>query len=183
MAAAYPRRRPWWRPRGRRRPHRSGMEGVQRTDVRPSRHITLGAWPTIRRWQKWPSPSPYTAAPARRSSGVSSAGRYHATIVLSHGYGGDQDEMLPVANTLHAAGFTVVTYNERGRGGSTGQGTWGALETQDLRSVIDTVVRHPDVDPDKSQSSGFLSEPTSASSRPLTIRASRPWSPLPAGRP
>src|ERR1700691_1683382 len=50
-------------------------------------------------------------------------GRYGATIVLSHGYGGDQDEMLPVANTLHAAGFNVVTYNERGRQGSTGTGT------------------------------------------------------------
>lgn len=74
-------------------------------------------------------------------------GRSDATIVLSHGYGGDQDEVLAVANTLHAAGFTVVTYNERGRDGSGGQGTWGALETQDLRSVIDTVVRHPHVDP------------------------------------
>jgi uncharacterized protein len=82
-------------------------------------------------------------------------GRYRATIVLSHGYGGDQDEMLPVANTLHAAGFTVVTYNERSRGGSTGQGTWGALETQDLKSVIDTVVRHRDVDPDKVAEFGF----------------------------
>lgn len=82
-------------------------------------------------------------------------GRYRATIVLSHGYGGDQDEVLPVASMLHAAGFTVVTYNERGRGGSTGQGTWGALETQDLRSVIDAVVRHPHVDPNVVAEFGF----------------------------
>ncbi len=82
-------------------------------------------------------------------------GRYGATIVLSHGYGGDQDEMLPVANMLHGAGFTVVTYNERGRAGSGGQGTWGALETQDLRSVIDTVVRHPHVDTKEIAEFGF----------------------------
>lgn len=85
-------------------------------------------------------------------TGVSLVGRFfpgrsEATIVLSHGYYGDQDEMLPVANMLHAAGFTVVTYNERGRDGSGGAGTWGALETEDLRSVIDTVVHHRGVDP------------------------------------
>lgn len=74
-------------------------------------------------------------------------GRSGATIVMSHGYGGNQDEMLPAASMLHAEGFTVVTYDERGRGGSGGQSTWGALETKDLRSVIDTVVHHPGVDP------------------------------------
>jgi pimeloyl-ACP methyl ester carboxylesterase len=74
-------------------------------------------------------------------------GRSAATIVLSGGYGGNQDEMLPVANSLHAAGFTVVTYDERGTGGSGGTGTWGALEERDLRSVVDSVARHPGVDP------------------------------------
>jgi cephalosporin-C deacetylase-like acetyl esterase len=82
-------------------------------------------------------------------------GRSGATVIVSHGYGGDQDEILPVANALHAAGFTVVTYNERGRDGSTGQGTWGALETQDLRSVIDTVARHRYVDPNEIAEFGF----------------------------
>ncbi len=82
-------------------------------------------------------------------------GRYGATIVLSHGYGGDEDEMLPVANMLHNAGFNVVTYNERGRDGSTGQGTWGALETEDLRSVIDTVIRHRYVDANEIGEFGF----------------------------
>jgi esterase/lipase len=82
-------------------------------------------------------------------------GRSDATIVMSHGYGADEDEMLPVANMLHAAGFTVVTYNERGRDGSGGAGTWGALETQDLRSVVNTVVRHPHVDPNEIGEFGF----------------------------
>jgi dipeptidyl aminopeptidase/acylaminoacyl peptidase len=82
-------------------------------------------------------------------------GRYGATIILSHGYGGDQNEMLPVANGLHTAGFTVVTYNERGRDGSTGQGTWGALETKDLRSVVDAVVHHSHVDANEVALFGF----------------------------
>ena len=82
-------------------------------------------------------------------------GRYDATIVLSHGYGGDEDEMLPVANTLHAAGFTVVTYNERGRDGSGGATTMGPVEARDLRSVIDTVVRHAHVDPNDLGAFGF----------------------------
>jgi len=94
------------------------------------------------------------------STGVTLVGRFFpgrtdATIVMSHGYGGDEDEMLPVANVLHAAGFTVVTYNERGRDGSGGQGTWGALETQDLRSVITTVARHAHVDPNEIAEFGF----------------------------
>ena len=82
-------------------------------------------------------------------------GRLGATIILSHGCAGNQDEMLPVANMLHAAGFNVVTYNERGRGTSTGQITLGALETKDLRSVVDVVSRHAYVDPNRIGALGF----------------------------
>jgi uncharacterized protein len=96
----------------------------------------------------------------RSSTGVTLVGRFFpgrddATVVLSHGYGGDEDEILPVANALHAAGFTVVTYNERSRDGSGGEGTWGVLETVDLRSVINAVVRHAHVNPDELGEFGF----------------------------
>jgi dipeptidyl aminopeptidase/acylaminoacyl peptidase len=96
----------------------------------------------------------------RSSTGVTLVGRFFrgrddATIVLSHGYGGDEDEVLPVANALHRAGFTVVTYNERSRGGSGGEGTWGVLETVDLRSVITAVIRHPHVNPNEIGEFGF----------------------------
>jgi pimeloyl-ACP methyl ester carboxylesterase len=74
-------------------------------------------------------------------------GRSEATIVLSHGFGGDQDELLPVASSLHTAGFSVVTYDERGRGGSGGATTMGPFEARDLRSVIDAIAHHPHVDP------------------------------------
>ena len=92
------------------------------------------------------------------STGVTLAGRFFrgtegATIVLSHGYGGDQDEMLPVANTLHAAGFNVVTYNERGDSGA--QITLGALESKDLGSVIDVVSHHAYVNPNEIGEFGF----------------------------
>jgi pimeloyl-ACP methyl ester carboxylesterase len=94
------------------------------------------------------------------STGVTLTGRFFpgrdgATIVLSHGYGANEDEMLPVANALHAAGFTVVTYNERGRDGSGGSVTMGPLETRDLRSVIDALVHHPHVNPDEIGTFGF----------------------------
>jgi dipeptidyl aminopeptidase/acylaminoacyl peptidase len=70
-----------------------------------------------------------------------------ATIVLSHGYGDNQAEMLPYADFLHAQGFSIVTYDMRNRGRSTGDAvTLGALEYLDLISVIDQLMIRPDVD-------------------------------------
>ena len=88
-------------------------------------------------------------------TGVQIAGRFfpgasRATIVLSHGYGGGQDEMLPYANFLHRAGYSVFTYDMRNRGGSGGDAiTLGALEQEDLLSVVDYLAARPDVDPER----------------------------------
>src|SRR5207302_3968815 len=71
------------------------------------------------------------------------AGRSRATIILSHGYGGNRDEMLPVANSLHDAGFSVFSYDLPGCGGSGGQVTFGAKEAEDLRSVLDYLTTRP----------------------------------------
>ena len=77
-------------------------------------------------------------------------GRNRATIILSHGYGDDQNQMLPWASFLHQAGFSVFTYDMRGRGASGGgEITLGALEADDLSSVVDYLVTRPDVDPDR----------------------------------
>src|SRR6185295_4947880 len=73
------------------------------------------------------------------------AGRTGATVVLTHGYGGNQDEMLPVADVLHRHGLGVATYDSRGTGRSGGAVTFGALERRDLRSVIDAVSTRPGV--------------------------------------
>jgi dipeptidyl aminopeptidase/acylaminoacyl peptidase len=82
-------------------------------------------------------------------------GRSQATIVLLHGYGGNQDEMLPVADTLHDAGYSVFTYDQRGSGESTGEVTFGAREQDDLISVVDYLASRPDVDAEKLGVFGF----------------------------
>ena len=82
-------------------------------------------------------------------------GRTTATIILSHGYGATQDQMLPWANFLHQAGFSVFTYDMRGCGQSSGSITFGALEQRDLISVVDYLVARPDVDKAKIGTLGF----------------------------
>jgi uncharacterized protein len=107
----------------------------------------------------FPSLRPATMTVHSRT-GVDLAGRFFrgragATVVLSHGYGGNQDEMLPVTAALHAAGFNVFTYDLRGCGGSGGAVTLGALEQEDLRSVLDAVAAHAGVDPSRIGALGF----------------------------
>jgi uncharacterized protein len=96
----------------------------------------------------------------RSRTGASLAGRFfpgreQATIVLTHGYGGNQDELLPTANALHEGGFSVFTYDLRGCGRSTGEVTFGAKERDDLRSVLDYLSTRDDVDRDRIGALGF----------------------------
>lgn len=94
------------------------------------------------------------------STGASLAGRFFAgrtlaTIVLLHGYGGQQDELLPLADQLHEAGYTVFSYDQRGCGASTGDVTFGAREQDDLISVVDYLTARPDVDREQLGVFGF----------------------------
>jgi fermentation-respiration switch protein FrsA (DUF1100 family) len=74
-------------------------------------------------------------------------GRSRSTIILSHGYGDNQDQMLLWADFLQAAGFSVFTYDMRSRGESGGDAvTLGAREQSDLVSVVDYLVTRADVD-------------------------------------
>src|SRR5437763_2698906 len=74
-------------------------------------------------------------------------GRSHATIILSHGYGDNQNQMPPWADFLNKAGYTVLTYDMRDRGRSGGNAvTLGALEQYDLISAVDYVMSRRDVD-------------------------------------
>ena len=87
-------------------------------------------------------------------TGTAIAGRFYpgksrATIVLVHGYGGNQDEMLPTASALHDAGFSVFSFDARGSGRSTGEITFGAREQADLESVVDYLTTRPDVDAER----------------------------------
>src|SRR5690242_10172946 len=76
-------------------------------------------------------------------------GRERATIILTHGYGGSQDEMLPVADALHRSGFTVFTFNLRR------DVTFGAKEQDDLISVVDYLSGRSDVDAERIGALGF----------------------------
>lgn len=82
-------------------------------------------------------------------------GKSGSTIILSHGYGDDQDAMLPWAAFLHRAGFSVFTYDMRGVGQSGGASTLGVLETDDLVSVVDYLASRPDVDHSRIGALGF----------------------------
>ena len=68
-------------------------------------------------------------------------------VILASGYGDTQDQMLSIAEFLHQAGFGVVTYNSRARAPSGGEYvTLGALEPQDLLSIVDYLAVRRDVD-------------------------------------
>jgi fermentation-respiration switch protein FrsA (DUF1100 family) len=74
-------------------------------------------------------------------------GRSRATIILSHGYGDNQNQMLPWASFLNRAGYSVLTYDMRDRGRSGGDAvTLGALEQYDLISAVDYLTSRRDVD-------------------------------------
>ncbi len=53
--------------------------------------------------------------------------------------------LLPFAHFLHQAGFSVLTYNMRSRGGSGGTAvSLGALEQRDLVSTVDFLAAQPE---------------------------------------
>ncbi len=91
----------------------------------------------------------------KTGDGLTLAGRFFpgtskTTIILSHGYGDDQDQMIPWADFLNRAGFSVFTYDMRDRGQSGGDAvTLGAKEQTDLVSAVDYLVTRSDVDPDR----------------------------------
>jgi len=77
-------------------------------------------------------------------------GSRRTTIVVSHGYGDNQEQMLPYAEFLHQAGFTVFTYDMRNRGRSGGDAvTLGAMEAIDLISAVDYLMTRDDIDKDR----------------------------------
>jgi len=78
------------------------------------------------------------------------AGDSPATIVLAHGRGGDKCSMLPHADYLHRAGFSVLLFDFRFRGASEGDAqTLGVKESWDLQSAVDYLRCRPDVDPER----------------------------------
>lgn len=68
-------------------------------------------------------------------------------VILVSGYGDTQEQMLSIAEFLHHAGFSVLTYNSRARATSGGKYvTLGALEQQDVVSIVNYAIGRRDVD-------------------------------------
>lgn len=83
-----------------------------------------------------------------RLAGWFVAGTNGATVVLAHGRGSYKDWMLPHADYLYRAGFSVLLFDFRFRGESEGDAqTFGAKESWDIQSAVDYLKTRPDVDP------------------------------------
>ncbi len=71
-------------------------------------------------------------------------------IVLVHGYGGNKDEMEPLALSMAAYGYASLAYSVRGQGNSGGVSTIDAeRERQDLLEVIQYLRNFPWINPNK----------------------------------
>jgi pimeloyl-ACP methyl ester carboxylesterase len=69
------------------------------------------------------------------------AGPQGPTVILVHGFSSNKSDILPYGAGLHEA-FNLVAFDQRNGGRSTGaQTTYGVLEQNDLRGVIDWVER------------------------------------------
>jgi pimeloyl-ACP methyl ester carboxylesterase len=72
---------------------------------------------------------------------ASGAGPTAPTVILVHGYAANKTDILPYGEGLHES-FNLVAFDQRNGGRSTGtQTTYGVLEQNDLRAVIDWVER------------------------------------------
>ncbi|GAA4426178.1 alpha/beta hydrolase [Bremerella cremea] len=69
-------------------------------------------------------------------------------IVVVHGIDGPSLEMMPHVSYLFRAGYSVLLYDNRGRGDSEGGfSTLGFLEWRDVLHAVDWIRRQPGVDP------------------------------------
>jgi fermentation-respiration switch protein FrsA (DUF1100 family) len=74
-------------------------------------------------------------------------GDRHSLVILASGYGDTQDQMLSIAEFLHHAGFSVLTYDSRARAPSGGEYvTLGFHEQQDMIQLMNYAVARSDVD-------------------------------------
>ena len=94
------------------------------------------------------------------STGARLAGRFfpgskRATIVLTHGYGGTQDEMLPVAAALHRKGYTVFTYDPAAAAGAAGRSRSARASRTTSSPWSTTSLSRPDVDSERIGALGF----------------------------
>ena len=78
------------------------------------------------------------------------SGSNGAAILLAHGRGTNRVWMLPHADYLHRAGFSVLLLNFRYHGESEGEAeTLGAREQGDVAAAVEYLQTRPEVDPER----------------------------------
>ncbi len=120
-----------------------GWIGSERAIHPAARHYAgLASYPDLR-----PTEIRFQSRTGVALAGDFFPGASRAVIVLSHGYGDNRNQMLPYAEFLHKAGYSVLIYDLRNRGRSGGDAvTLGALEHSDLESAVDYLSTRADVD-------------------------------------
>ncbi len=112
----------------------------------------------------------FDSADGTRLAGWLLAGSRDEAVVLLHGYRCDRREMLPHADMLYSAGFTVLLFDFRNRGESGGDFvSLGFFERQDAQAAIDYLKSRADM---KSNSIGLLGVSQGGATAILTAAAS-----------
>lgn len=76
------------------------------------------------------------------------AGGSAPVVVLVHGWGHNAGRMLDLAKGLHQDGFSVLLYDGRGHGSSSGDGPSYVLKfSQDIIAAVEYLERRSDIDP------------------------------------
>jgi fermentation-respiration switch protein FrsA (DUF1100 family) len=79
-----------------------------------------------------------------------------ATVILTHGVGGNRLDSLHIASVLAERGFGLLMYDMRAHGRSTGNlGTRGWLEVNDLNGAADYLLTRREVDQNRIGTMGF----------------------------
>ncbi len=82
-----------------------------------------------------------------RLAGWLAVGSRDEAVILLHGYGCQREEMLPHADMLHGAGFTVLLFDLRNRGESGGEFvSFGFFEKEDALAAVDYLNSRDDLD-------------------------------------
>jgi len=77
-------------------------------------------------------------------------GRHYPAVVLVHDFAGSREQMLPLVQPMHDAGFVVLVINLRGSSSLTGEAqTFGIRESLDVKAAVDMLRRRSFVDPGK----------------------------------
>lgn len=77
-------------------------------------------------------------------------GKRYPAVVLVHDFSASRQQVLPMINPLHNAGFVVLAINLRGAASLSGTAqTFGIREARDIKAAVEMLRRRSFVDPDR----------------------------------